>query len=89
MRRIYIDAFLGGGADPPVAEPAARENERNVFTGHVDDGQLQVDVKGCGGYSLPHLSLIARPENSRFDLDHFWPRSRSRRAVLDERRRAS
>jgi hypothetical protein len=37
MRRIYINAFLGNDADPPVGMPAARENERNVLARRIND----------------------------------------------------
>jgi hypothetical protein len=37
MRRIYINALLSGNADPPFGNPAARENERNVFVRRIKD----------------------------------------------------
>jgi hypothetical protein len=40
MRRIYINALLSGDVRPPVANPAARENERNVFVGRIKDGEF-------------------------------------------------
>jgi hypothetical protein len=40
MRRIYINAFLSGDSHPPVANPAARKNERNVFVHRIKDGEF-------------------------------------------------
>jgi hypothetical protein len=40
MRRIYINALLGGDVHPPVANPAARENERNVIVSHIQNGEF-------------------------------------------------
>jgi hypothetical protein len=40
MRRRYINALFSDDAHPPAGNPAARENERNVFVRPIKDGEF-------------------------------------------------
>jgi len=57
MGRAHVDLLLRFGILPSARNPPAGEDER-VGLVFLDDGELKIALERCGGYRLPHETLM-------------------------------
>ncbi len=57
MGGMDLDPLAGLGLDP-AAENAPAGKNQGVRTVAIDDRQFEIQVKGRGGYGLPHWGIV-------------------------------